>query len=251
MTATGLVSANWVQLLESLWDTFHAQILHNRANRTAFADTARLAKYFRDVDQTATAPQSELPAMSFDSTPWGFRYRANDRLKDLTYAFIMPWFVHHTVGPEYLDDKAVQIHVPIDDQHTLFWQVMYNRHMPLQSDGYARRSFASFPDLDNFAAGYDRSNSWQQDRRLMEAQQSFTGIAEGRGALQILIEDIAMVESQGKADRSREHLGPADLVLNRGRKFLLDALAAFEHGEPALGLGVDVSGVEAVFAPIA
>jgi hypothetical protein len=162
--------------------------------------------------------------------------------------------VHHCVGPDPLDDKAVQIHVPIDDDHTIFWQIMYNRHMPLKADGYALRSFAAFDNVDknDFRAAFTPENNWLQDREGMARGDTFTGIADGQGALQILLEDIVMAESQasqGQLDRTKEHLGATDRVVVKGRKALLDAARGFERGEPAFGLHADVSLVEAVFQP--
>ena len=249
LSTTGIVEANWVQMMESLWDTFHAQILHNRTNRKTWANTARMAHYFSKTPSAAAPIAYDLPTMSIRDTEFGFFYTATDEMKDLNYAWIMPWYVHHTVGPSPLDDKAVQIHVPIDDQRTLFWQVMYNAHGPLEPDGYARRSFTSFANLDNFREEFSKAESWKQARDLMASGESFTGVAEGRGALQILMEDIVMAESQGRIDRSQERLAPTDVVVVKGRKTLLEAVAAHERGEAPLGLDADVSRVEAVFSP--
>jgi phenylpropionate dioxygenase-like ring-hydroxylating dioxygenase large terminal subunit len=249
ISATGVVRANWVQMLEGLWDTFHAQILHNRANRSTFGETARMANYYSNVAPPGSSIAYDFPELSVESTDYGFAYRSSDDLKDLNYAWIMPWYVHHTVGPNPLDDKAVQIHVPIDDDHTLFWQLMYNRHVPFEPDGYARRSFPAFADLNEFRSEFTPENGWRQDREAMAEGRSFTGIADGRGALQILVEDIAIAEGQGHLDRSKENLGATDRVVTRGRKALLQAALDFERGEPAFGLRADVSAVEAVFEP--
>jgi phenylpropionate dioxygenase-like ring-hydroxylating dioxygenase large terminal subunit len=247
VTATAVVEANWVQMFESLWDTFHAQILHNRANRVTFRDTARLEHYFSEAREGDDSLVFDLPAMSAEATPWGFAYRSTDDIKELNYAHIFPWYLHHTVGPDPLDDKAVQIHVPLDDDHTLFWQVMYNRHVPLAPDGYARRFASAVDDPDDLRRGYSKENRWRQDREAMNRGDSFTGIGEGRGILQILLEDFAVIESQGRLDRTGEHLGPVDLAVIAGRKMLLRAVEAEDSGDPPFARDEDVSSVEAVF----
>ncbi|MDO8363959.1 MAG: Rieske 2Fe-2S domain-containing protein [Actinomycetota bacterium] len=247
--ATGIVRANWVQMLEGLWDTFHAQILHNRTNRQTFAGTQRLANYFSDKERPNSKMLYDFPDLSVESTEWGLRYQSSDEMKELNYAWIMPWYVHHTVSPDPMDDKAVQIHVPIDDDHTLFWQLMYNRNVPMKPDGFGRKTFGMFPDLNNFRSEYTPENKWLQDRAAQEAGETFTGIATGRGALTILMEDIAIAEGQGWLDRTDESLGATDIVVHRGRKALLDAVESFASGGPALGLAADVSDVEAVFNP--
>ena len=249
VSATAVVEANWVQVFESLWDTFHAQILHNRANRVTFQNTARLENYFSADGPAANGVAYELPTMSAEQTPWGFTYRSSDDLKELNYAHIFPWYLHHTVGPDPLDDKAVQIHVPIDDDHTLLWQLMYNRHVPFAPDGYAARFAAGLGDPDDFRAGCTKANRWAQDRAAMARGESFTGIGEGAGIVQILLEDFAVIESQGPLDRGREHLGPVDIAIIAGRKMLLRAVQAAERGEPPFARDEDVSTVEAVFNP--
>jgi phthalate 4,5-dioxygenase oxygenase subunit len=246
---TGIVNANWVQMLEGLWDTFHAQILHNRVNKTVFADTDRINNYFSNKERPESSMLYDYPELSVEPTDYGFAYRSSDEMKDLNYHWIMPWYVHHTVGPDPLDDKAVQIHVPIDDEHTLFWQIMYNRNISFKPDGYALRSFVGFDDRNNFRWEFTRENNWKQDRLAMAEDRSFTGVADGRAALQILMEDIVVSESQGKLDRTKESLGAIDFVVIRGRKALLEAAESYEHGQPALGLHADVSEVEAVFQP--
>jgi phenylpropionate dioxygenase-like ring-hydroxylating dioxygenase large terminal subunit len=246
---TGVVNASWIQMLEGLWDNFHAQILHNRVNKQVFAGTERIANYFSEKERPETSMVFDYPELSVEPTDYGFTYRSTDEMKDLNYHWIMPWYVHHTVGPDPLDDKAVQIHVPIDDEHTLFWQVMYNRHGSLKPDGYALRSFSGFDDRNNFRKEFTRENNWKQDRAAMDEDRSFTGIADGRAALQILMEDIVVSESQGKLDRTRESLGAVDFVVVKGRNALIEAAESYQEGEPAFGLLADVSDVEAVFQP--
>lgn len=246
---TGIVNANWVQMLEGLWDTFHAQILHNRVNKQVFAGTDRIKNYFSDKERPEGWLSYDYPDLSIESTDYGFAWVSDDEMKELNYRWIMPWYVHHTVGPDPLDDKAVQIHVPIDDEHTLFWQVMYNRHQPLQPDGYALRSFGGFDDLNDFRKDFSKENNWLQDRRAMADGTSFTGIADGRAALQILMEDIVMAESQFPLDRSKESLGSTDRIVVAGRKALRKAVDAFEAGEAPFGREADVAEVEAVFNP--
>jgi phenylpropionate dioxygenase-like ring-hydroxylating dioxygenase large terminal subunit len=246
---TGIVNANWVQMLEGLWDTFHAQILHNRVNKQVFAGTDRIKNYFSDKERPEGWLSYDYPDLTLEPTDYGFAWVSDDEMKELNYAWIMPWFVHHTVGPDPLDDKAVQIHVPIDDEHTLFWQVMYNRHQPLQPDGYALRSFGGFDDLNDFRKDFTKENSWLQDRQAMADGTSFTGIADGRAALQILMEDIVMAESQFPLDRSKESLGTTDRIVVAGRKALRTAVDAFDAGGSPFGRDAAVAEVEAVFNP--
>jgi hypothetical protein len=79
----------------------------------------------------------------------------------------------------------------------------------------------------------NRANNYLQDRHVQRTV-SFSGI---RG---IWAQDRACTEGMGAIlDRSKEHLGPADVTVIHMRRLLLAAAAALrEHGTPAPGLGV-------------
>jgi phenylpropionate dioxygenase-like ring-hydroxylating dioxygenase large terminal subunit len=246
LATTAIVNCNWLHPLETLWDVFHAQILHNRTNRAM----PRGKVYFSKSGRVAGDLEYDYPTMRAWRTDAGFSYSNDDTAKETNFHFIMPFFQHHTLTPVPTDDKGIQISVPIDDDHCLLWEVMYNRFAPLNPDGFAMQGFGHVADLSNFMAGMDertKDNRWGQDRESMDRGESFSGVVGLKGVALILGEDLMVIESQGRVDRSAEILAPTDRALIEGRRTILDAVHAFERGEPPLGRDLDHSGIEAVF----
>jgi hypothetical protein len=150
------------------------------------------------------------------------------------------WIFIGPNGVEQDSDRVVFGHVPIDDQHTMLWQLAYN---PVQPLGPLGRILTTADDPNNFRKpGVGPENNWGQDRAAMHDH--FTGIGVGDGIAGILSQDIATLESMGPvADRTREHLCSADFAVIKARGALLQAIRAHMRGEAALGLYEDVADV--------
>lgn len=252
MSATMILHCGWLSPLETLWDVFHAQILHNDTVRASF----RSKVYFSDDQRSTSAGlKYDYPEMLTERTPYGFNHTNCDAAKDTHFKFILPCFQHHTVSPDPLEDKAVHMSVPIDDEHTLVWQIFYNRNGPLRPEGFALSSMGNLADLDDLyqnireKAPRDAEHlwGWGQDRAAMERGESFAGFVGNGTMLNTMAEDFCVLESQGRVDRTREILAPVDKALVEGRRTVLDAIAAHERGEPALGRDLDLSDIEALF----
>lgn len=247
IAATGIVHCSWLHPLETLWDVFHAQILHNQTNRASSRGKAYFSSGGRRTD---SGIQFDYPEMRAQATDYGFDYSNHDAAKTTHFSFILPFIQHHTISPEPKADKGLQISVPIDDDHTLLWMIFYNRHAPLQPDGFALQGLGGVADLNDFLAELGErtvDNRWGQNREAMDRGESFAGFTGRQTLLNIFAEDIAVIESQGRADRSAEYLAPVDAALVKGRKTLIDAVLAHERGEPPLGRDLDLSAVEAHF----
>jgi len=239
---------NWVQLMETLWDPAHVQILHGTGQSMVKAwegTDAIMGAESRDVD----TPPLAMGECETQMTPFGFMYkfgRGPDGPMGGTPSWVptvMPcWIFIAALGGTPDSDRIVFGHVPVDDDHTLLWQIAYNTTQPLSIIGQTLVKSANDPD-DWRPPEMDRENNWGQDRAAMEAG-SFTGIGEGQGITGLLIQDVAMAESMGPiVDRNNENLGPADLAIVRGRRMLLDAVRAHMKGERALGVDEDVTDV--------
>lgn len=248
IVATAVVNCNWLHPLETLWDVFHAQILHNQTNRNSSRGNAYFSGSGRRTD---SGIEFDYPEMRAHSTDYGFAYANQDAAKTTHFHFIMPFIQHHAISPGVTADKGLQISVPIDDDHAVLWMIFYNRHMPLQADGFAMQNLASIPNLNNFLEELGErtaDNRWGQDRGAVDRGESFAGFGGKKTTLiNIFAEDLAVIESQGRVDRSREYLSPVDLALVKGRKTLVEAVRAYERGEAPLGRDRDLSDIEAGF----
>jgi len=246
VAVTTVMNCGWLQPLETLWDVFHSQILHNETNRRS----SRASVYFsKEARRRAGELVFDYPEMRFERTPYGLRYTNADAIKETHFSFVAPFVLYNTITPGEYDDKMLQFIVPVDDEHTLDWIIYYNHHAPLKTDGTGLQVVSDLPDLSEYmAARGPRSaeNRWGQDREAMARGESFNGIPR-EGGMMIMAEDIIVIESQGRVDRTRETLAPVDRVLVEGRRVLLDAVAAHERGEPPIARDLDLSDVEALY----
>lgn len=249
ITATAVVRCNWLRPLETLWDVFHSQMLHQDTNRKIpFRGDAYFSNSGRKTD---TGIQYDFPEMLVSRTPYGFTLANKDARKVTDGHFVMPFIQFHALGPDPMEDKALKISVPIDEDTTLLWSVIFNRHGPLRPEGFGMTNLGKVADrfdlFNNLRKGAGRSpeNRWNQDREAMERGDSFSGFAEDVPTLTLLAEDNYVLESQGDYDRSRETLGPVDRAVVEGRRVLLDALQDHQSGKGPLGRDIDLPGVEA------
>jgi phthalate 4,5-dioxygenase oxygenase subunit len=249
LVTTATLNCNWLHPLETLWDVFHAQILHNQTNRSS----PRANAYFSGGGRIAGELRFDYPEMRVERTEYGFSYVNADEAKETTFYFVVPFIQHHATTPESTGDSALQISVPIDDDHCQLWLIFFNRFAPLKPDGFARKAAVGLRDPNNFMKGADErtpENRWGQDRAAMARGESFAGIVGMSSLLStILAEDVLVIESQGRADRSIEHLAPTDRAIAEGRKTLLDAVRAHQRGEPPIGRHLDLSHLDALFKP--
>jgi len=237
ITATAIVKCNWLRPLETLWDIFHSQILHHDTNRRiAFRGDNYFSNQGRKTD---TGLQYDFPEMLVERTPYGFSLANKDARKTTTGHFVLPFIQFHSLSPDPMEDKTLKISVPIDDETTLLWSVIFNRHGPLKQTGFGLSNLGGLQDHNDLfnnlhqGAGRSADNRWHQDRAAMERGESFSGYAEARPTLTLLAEDNYVLESQGAYDRSQEQLGPVDRALVEGRRVLLDALKAHGQGTGA------------------
>jgi phthalate 4,5-dioxygenase oxygenase subunit len=244
ITATAIVRCNWLRPLETLWDVFHSQLLHHDTNR---AIPFRGDNYFsQDGRRTDSGLQYDYPEMAVERTPYGFMHVNKDARKSTTGHLVLPFFQFHSVSPDPLEDKAMKISVPIDDDTTLLWSVIFNRHAPLKPTGFGMTNLGRVKDrndlFNNLKRGAERSAAtrWNQDRAAMASGESFSGFAEDVPTLTLLAEDNYVLESQGDYDRSQEQLGPVDRAVVEGRRVLLDAVKRHEAEGVATGRDVHV-----------
>ncbi len=221
---------NWVQALEGSVDIPHFITLHSGRDIMQYPDEQR---HLREA-----APHQEA-----HDTRYGFCYIATwpakedpERLKSVQIkTFAVPFHSYITGGGE-TGHAGVHLFVPSDDENNWYYEIRYDSSKPV-SPHEPDRYLDIGVDLDSMGRKIKRSlaNNYLQDRAAMRAKRSFSGL-DGRPH-----EDIAMLESMGSIyDRSKEHLGLADLVITKMRRRLLDSLDIFMEGGDPLGLDASI-----------
>jgi len=225
---------NWLQALEGGLDQSHVGILHStfRANSKVLGSTP-----------DSFNARGGAPVFDIEATDFGHRYVAIRTLPDRQqyvrgYNFVMPFTQIRPYSPKGEADATKQFNpghmwVPIDDENCVVWNWMYSwGKEPLTDEDRLDRSLANGPndvDQKTFRSFRNKSNDWMIDRE-MQRSQNFTGI------LGVNTQDRAVQELQGPiADRTREHLGPADRAILIARQMLLDAVRKVQSGGDAPG----------------
>ncbi|MGH7932308.1 MAG: Rieske 2Fe-2S domain-containing protein [Candidatus Binataceae bacterium] len=216
---------NWLQGLEGDIDTSHFGFLHGGSISPDDIPAGGMARY---------ALANRAPTMTVAKTDWGTMYGARRIVDGKIYWRFAPFaFPFWTMPPEgdFAQHIIVRAWVPMDDTHTMFVHLSWNKNAPrprVLKDGRQMPGFSlRFDYMPNSTDWYGRwrlvqnaSNDYTLDR---EAQRNgiFTGI-DG-----IHLQDQAITESMGAiADHGFEHLGHGDLMLIQTRRRLVQAAQA-------------------------
>jgi phthalate 4,5-dioxygenase oxygenase subunit len=226
---------NWMQGWEGEMDTVHQAFLHSGATRVEDTVPGTFDYYI------ASTP---APRFAVIDTPYGTSYGAWRPAAPDTYY----WRIAHMLFPFYAMIPAGLIgqqtrfaaYVPMDDEHTLHWEIGKRLMDPDELPPFARGSEAGGPAersaslyRANTTDWYGRFNMVQSaendyliDRQAQRAMTSYTGIPGIRQ------QDMAVTESMGPIfDRESEHLGTTDALIIRTRRRLISAARALEeHG---------------------
>jgi phenylpropionate dioxygenase-like ring-hydroxylating dioxygenase large terminal subunit len=207
--AMWIVECNWLQVLEGNVDTAHVSFLHSAQDGIPGV---------REEGLEDKAPQLQVIENEVGFAYGGRRKRRND---DQYYwrvtQFLLPMYTL-IPGPNW--PRACVGVVPIDDHHTIRFQVSYNPEAPLGENRlFTSRQMGEFclPDgttIDTWLPTENRGNRYGLDRD-MQRRVNYSGI---KG---IETQDRAMTEGMGYVcDRSQEHLGTSDLAVIAARRVL-------------------------------
>jgi phenylpropionate dioxygenase-like ring-hydroxylating dioxygenase large terminal subunit len=224
----GVVPYNWLQGLEAHIDGSHVPILHSGFLRTRNGENLQ-ADFRKDLLRTLaqTAPKFEM-----DVTPYGIQECALRSAPDsMTYArireVVLPFFTFIPAPNE--GPCMARVSVPIDDETSAEWYVVYNPFKPLSPESIKTMFHNTSDDPDNFAANLGtKENAWNQDRAAMK-EGHWSGFPRN-----FPFEDFIVQAAMGRrVDRSKEQLGSSDMVVVKVRQLLLDAARGFQAGKPA------------------
>jgi phthalate 4,5-dioxygenase oxygenase subunit len=232
--AKTILPCNWAQVLEGAIDSAHSSSLHSSDMVPARVDSAGATDKLWLRPSTDKAPRLQVQRQGY-----GFRYAALRRpIKDAatkdyvrSTVFVAPYSV--LIPPNNLYNVA-NVNVPMDDTHTAFYFIAWGD--PAQTpETQTWRKFLRQTvgvDLDEYYRPLrNHDNRFWQDRQAMKAG-NFTGITGFPN------QDLAMWVTMGPiADRTNDRLGASDLAIVEFRRQMLDAVRAFQKGEPAIGTG--------------
>ncbi len=226
---------NWVQVLEGDLDTAHASFLHFRGKPGG-------------VKQLLEHEQGPFVDLLF--TEHGFTKAARREVPDnkyywRVYQFIMPCFV---LLPATGSSVSYRVAVPMDDEHTMFWNGTYSPTRPVTDDerrrpgttGYCEYLPPSTQALGKWRYATTADNNYLRDFAAERSGELFSGIPP------VKPQDIAMTESMGPInDRTKEHLGTTDAAIIQMRRLVLHAAKAL-RATGTVPTGVDNPEVQAV-----
>jgi phthalate 4,5-dioxygenase len=229
-----LVPCNWAQILEGAIDSAHSSSLHSSDMVPARVDSAKA------TDKAWLRPSTDkAPRMQVQRGSYGFRYAALRRpiANAATHEYVRSTvFVAPAtalIPPNNLYNVA-NINVPMDDTHTAFYFIAWGEPSQTPETETWRKFLRQTVGVDldaDYRPLRTRENRFWQDRAAMKAG-NFTGITGFPN------QDLAMWVTMGPiADRSADRLGASDLAIVEFRRQMLDAVRAFQKGEPAIGTG--------------
>lgn len=224
--AKWLQETNWAQGMEGEIDTSHVSFLHR------FMDPAA-APYTRAV-RTALMARDGRPKIQLKATDYGFTYGARRTIGDGTYYWrVTQWLLPmYSLIPTAEYPIQGRAWVPIDDEHTWTFGYEYNPDRALTPEEVAAiESGETFPPRlipGTFKPLANKSNDYLIDREKQRTH-NYTGIWG------VNEQDRSLQESMGPIfDRSREHLGTADLAVIQARRILLQAARDLQDGKPPI-----------------
>ncbi len=213
---------NFLQNVEGEVDSSHVSFLHSKVDPSARAEGRGGSL------ETEYMNRDRAPRFFVLPTLYGLMISARrDAEADSFYwritQFLMPTY---TMIPAAAGGAvSFTAAVPVDDVTMLGFTVTWHPSRPLSELELAgMQSWAGIHtevDPRSFVPLRNRENDYLIDRVLQRSGRSYTGI---RGVRE---EDLAVQESMGPiCDRTREHLGSADLGVIALRRRLLDAVYA-------------------------
>ena len=237
---------NWVQSIEGSIDSSHTTTLHqDEIGGSDEAQTSKVVSKKGDAIRFARPSSDPHPRIQVRDTDFGFIYGALRKpIKDpdkMTYvratAFAFPGYVTFPLSSAL---RNILIFVPIDEEHAHFYSIWYSMTEPLDRKGrIAWSGLDPAKDLDT--GGYLKLcalPNWGQDRAAMVAGRSFSGLHG------INVQDTIVQESMGPiVDRTKEHLGPADLAIVHFRRLMLAMARGEGAADPSYAAGMSYHGL--------
>jgi phthalate 4,5-dioxygenase len=228
-------ACNWVQAMEGDIDSSHINFLHRPLDLADLSTVPGVPLPGYAATGVRLLQEGGVPRLEVRDSEAGVLHTSARRMGDgRDYHRVHPFlFPFHTMVGGGTSESEVSFNgklwVPMDDEQTLILEWQFRPERPWSDTERAALLAARVPHgflaPTSAPAGAWRpracaGNDYLMDRSLEETR-LFCGILSNP------LQDAAMQESMGPiADRTQEHLGPADNVIIRVRRRLIDAARA-------------------------
>ena len=232
---TAMRDCNFVQALEGDIDTSHLGFLH-LGSVTPDKVTPGSYDYYTVKDR---APLGyDVIDTDYGTSYGAWRPAEEDSIYWRVAHFLLPFYTMiptSVLGWQIL----VRAWVPIDDEHTMFWNICGPNPFArgIGSDNKRGQQVAGASLLPEFlpqTSGFlgrwrlaaNAENDYRIDREAQKTNKIFTGISG------IHLQDQSVTEQMGAiADRTREHLGSSDSMVIKTRRRIIRAAINLQEGE--------------------
>lgn len=209
---------NYAQAMEGDLDTAHVSFLHLQfeGSTPSLGRRSQAGQYLiRDG----------APRLTAKETDYGFCYGARRQADGGHYWRVTQWLLPgYSLIPSATSMFSGGSWIPTDDHHCCAWRFAWDTEGPIPEE--LRPNAGAVPRLvpGTVQPVSNTDNDYLIDREL-QRDFNFTGIADFRA------QDIMATESMGPImDRTREHLGTADLAIIVYRRRLLRLAQALQQG---------------------
>jgi phenylpropionate dioxygenase-like ring-hydroxylating dioxygenase large terminal subunit len=228
---------NWMQGLEGELDTIHAAFLHWGTDRAE--DQAQGSFLFYHFSQRTNA-RFVSKDTEFGAAYGCYRPAEEDSYYWRTGLVLFPFYAMQAQG-ELGPEVKLNAYVPMDDDHTLQWEIFLRTDGRQRPGGtqkivragdkeqvVARGSMEYLPHgtgwHDRFEIEQSAANDYKVNREQQKAFASYSGIPGIRQ------QDMAVTESMGTIyQRHQEHLGTSDSMIIRARRRWINAARALRE----------------------
>ena len=228
-------TCNWVQALEGDIDSSHINYLHATLDEEDHSTVPGLQTPGFTAAQLPLLHHDGAPELAVTDTAFGAMYGAKRNVSPTeeywrVHPFLFPF--HTMVGGGIQQDRVNfngKAWIPMDDEHTLVFEWQFRPGQPWSDEEREKmlkvRCPWGFEPATSEPAGAWKPRAHAGNDYFMDRSAPlFCGILSNP------LQDTAIQESMGPiCDRTKEHLGPADAMIIRVRRRLLQAARALRE----------------------
>jgi phthalate 4,5-dioxygenase len=225
LLARSFLNCNWLQSMEGEIDPSHLSYLHIPIGKLDTRPVPGGTQAADELYKVDTQPKLEAERTTYGMRVFSLRRAAPGQRYLRITNYVLPDMAtiignEGRIGEGY----GVHWHVPVDDEHHLRIDCVFNRVRPPSKEHGEAMAEA---EID--ASGHLRRNA--ANRYLQDREEMKTTTFSGMGPY-FPAQDAYATESPGPIhDRTREHLGTSDVCITTARRMLIDVIRGVQKGE--------------------